>query len=86
MSNSLSIIVWSKDGCHFCEEVKQYLDEKEIDYQTIDVTHHEDRRDILELKYGVRHVPVIEVGSGNHYQGITELGTNHIEKALNQLA
>lgn len=29
MSNSLNIIVWSKEGCHYCEEVKQFLDEKD---------------------------------------------------------
>lgn len=82
MSNSLNIIVWSKEGCHYCEEVKQYLDEKGLDYKSVDVTQHDDRRDILEIKYGIRYVPVVEIGQGNTFEGVTELGLEHLEKAL----
>ncbi|MGE8081050.1 glutaredoxin family protein [Peribacillus loiseleuriae] len=85
MSHSLSVIVWSKEGCHYCAEVKQYLEEKEIEYQTVDVTNHDERRDILELKYGVRYVPVVEIGKGNVYEGVTELGIPHLEKALERV-
>lgn len=62
MTQSLTIIVWSKKGCSYCEEVKRYLEAKELEYKSVDVTDHDDRRDILEAKYGVRHVPVIEIG------------------------
>lgn len=82
MSNSLKIIVWSKKGCHYCEEVKKYLDEKGWDYSSVDVTQHDDRRDILEIKYGIRYVPVVEIGQGDIFEGVTELGLEHLEKAL----
>lgn len=82
MGKSLSVVVWSKEGCHYCNDVKSYLEERGIDYQTIDVTNHDERRDILEVKYGVRYVPVVEIGEGNVYRAVTELGIEHLEKAL----
>ncbi|MCM3397620.1 glutaredoxin [Oceanobacillus profundus] len=78
----LNVVVWSKQGCSYCAEVKQYLNEKGITYKDIDVTDHDDRRDILEVKYGVRHVPVVEIGQENQYEAITEIGVQYIEKAL----
>jgi glutaredoxin 3 len=85
MENSLSVVVWSKQGCSYCSEVKQYLDENEIKYKNVDVTNHDERRDILETKYGVRHVPVVEIGKGNVYEGVTEVGIQHLEKALERV-
>lgn len=50
----------------------------------IDVTNNDDRRDILKAKHGVRHVPVVELGPGNIYEAVTEVGIDHLEKALAQ--
>ena len=69
-------------GCHYCGEVKGYLEGKGISYKTVDVTEHDDRRDILELKYGIRYVPVVEIGQGNEFEAVTELGIEHLEAAL----
>jgi glutaredoxin len=85
MENSLSVVVWSKQGCSYCSDVKQYLDENGIKYKNVDVTNHDERRDILETKYGVRHVPVVEIGKGNVYEGVTEVGIQHLEKALERV-
>lgn len=85
MEEALSVVVWSKQGCHYCEEVKQYLKEKEIAYQTVDVTNHDERRDILEIKYGVRYVPIIEIGRGNVYESVTEMGIPYLEEVLERL-
>ncbi|TKH07395.1 glutaredoxin [Peribacillus simplex] len=82
MGEALNVVVWSKQGCHYCEEVKQYLKEKDIAYQTVDVTDHDERRDILEIKYGVRYVPIIEIGRGNVYESVTEIGIPYLEKVL----
>lgn len=82
MEKQQSIIVWSKEGCSYCNEVKTYLEENNLTYETIDVTENDDRRDILEAKYGVRHVPVVEIGEGNVYKAVTEVGIEHVEKAL----
>lgn len=82
MGKELSVVVWAKDGCHYCGEVKQYLKDKGVKYETIDVTHHEERRDILEVKYGVRHVPVVEIGQDEVYKAVTKVGIEYLEKAL----
>ncbi|MDQ0206542.1 glutaredoxin family protein [Alkalicoccobacillus murimartini] len=82
MSEIQSVIVWSKEGCHYCAEVKDFLHEKSIPYQTIDVTNHDERRDILDIKYGVRHVPVVEIGEGHTYKGITKVGLEYLKEAL----
>ena len=85
MGKVSSVVVWAKEGCHYCAEVKQFLEDKEIPYQTIDVTHHDEFRDILEIKYGIRHVPVVEIGQGEVYEGVTGLGLQHLEKALEKV-
>lgn len=82
MGKALSVVVWSKEGCHYCAEVKDYLEENNIEYRTVDVTNHDEFRDILEIKYGVRHVPVVEIGQGEVYKGVTEVGIHHLEEAL----
>jgi glutaredoxin 3 len=82
MSKRFSVIVWSKQGCHYCTEVKSYLENQNISYQTVDVTNHDDYRDILEVKYGVRHVPVVEIGKDEVYEGVIEVGLEHLVKAL----
>ena len=82
MAEINTIVVWSKQGCSYCEEVKVYLESKGLDYQTIDITEKEDRRDILEAKYGVRHVPVVELGHGTLYEAVTKVGIEHLEELL----
>ncbi|MBZ5201663.1 glutaredoxin family protein [Planomicrobium chinense] len=84
MAQSPSIIVWSKQGCHYCAEVKEYLEANRLSYKTVDVTENDDRRDILEIKYGVRYVPVVEIGKDNVYKAVVELGIENLEEALEQ--
>ncbi|MFJ8066947.1 glutaredoxin family protein [Psychrobacillus sp. NPDC096426] len=82
MAQNLSVVVWSKEGCSYCNEVKEYLTEQNIAYKTVDVTNHDEFRDILEMKYGVRHVPVVEIGEGTVYRGVTEVGLEYLKAAL----
>lgn len=82
MSKELSVVVWSKEGCSYCDEVKEYLTGKNIAYQTVDVTNHDEFRDILNIKYGVRHVPVVEIGEGGVYRGVTEVGLGYLKSIL----
>ena len=82
MAQDLSVVVWSKQGCSYCNEVKEYLSEQNIEYKTVDVTNHDEYRDILDIKYGVRHVPVVEIGKNNVYEGVTEVGIEHLKASL----
>lgn len=82
MAQDISVVVWSKEGCSYCNEVKEYLSKQIIAYKTVDVTNHDEYRDILDVKYGVRHVPVVEIGKNNVYEGITEVGIEHLKAAL----
>lgn len=83
MAKDISVVVWTKDGCSYCNEVKGYLEEQNISYKTVDVTYQDEFRTILDTKYGVRHVPVVEIGSGNTFQAVTEVGLEHLKAALN---
>lgn len=62
--------------------MKKYLEDKGIQYRSIDVTDQDEFRDILEVKYGVRHVPVVEIGNGHVYEGVTEVGLVYLVQAL----
>lgn len=86
MSNSLDIIVWSKQGCSYCAEVKGYLEQEGIPYKTVDVTEHDEFRDILETKYGVRYVPVVEIGRDNTFKAVTELGIENVKKVIDEFS
>ncbi|NCG68117.1 NrdH-redoxin [Bacillus coagulans] len=79
-----TIVVWSKQGCQYCQAVKDYLKEQNLAYTDVDITEQDHLRDVLEAKYGVRYVPVVEIGSreGRNYYAVTEIGVEHLEKAL----
>lgn len=81
-----SIILWAKDGCHYCQEIKDFFQKNKLAYQVIDVTQQDNFRDILFAKYGIRYVPVVEVASaGSHvYRGITDLGLEHVVNGLRE--
>lgn len=56
------IIVYSTQSCHFCKEVKEFLDKNKITYTLIDVgTDASKRREMIE-KSNQMGVPVITVG------------------------
>lgn len=84
MTHKVDVIVWSKEGCSYCAEVKTYLQEQGVNYKTVDVTHNDVFRDILEAKYGVRYVPVVEIGSteSGFFQAVTEIGIEHLKVVL----
>ncbi|MDR0123923.1 glutaredoxin family protein [Bacillus zhangzhouensis] len=83
MSNNQKIILWSKNGCSYCKEIQSYFNEQHISYSTIDVTEHDDYRNILEEKYGVRYVPVVEISNDPHvYQALLNPDIDALRKAL----
>lgn len=81
---SVNIVLWAKQGCHYCQEIKDYLKAENLDYEVVDVTENDQFRDILNAKYGVSYVPVVEIGQkdSNHYQGIIDLGLENVINGL----
>ncbi|AJS60501.1 glutaredoxin family protein [Paenibacillus sp. IHBB 10380] len=85
MSTNPKIVVWSKPGCHYCAEVKSYLEANHYSYENIDVGGNDILRDVLEVKYGIRHVPVVEIGREGKFEGVVEVGLKHLQAALERL-
>lgn len=88
MSVSNNIVIWSKKGCHYCKEIKEYFETEEILYQEVDVTEHDYLRDVLDTKYGIRHVPVVEIGNQEtgDYHAVIEVGLDHVKNAIAKVA
>jgi len=59
----MKIKIYGTGNCHFCKVAKQYFDDKELEYEYIDVIHTEGARDeMLIYSKGQLNVPVIVVG------------------------
>lgn len=78
MSNQTNIILWSREGCGACQALKSELKKENISYKNLDVEEHQFLRDVLEVKYGIRHVPVVEIGHGHQYEAILDVDLNKI--------
>ena len=69
----MKIKIYGKPNCSYCTDSKQFLDEKGIDYQYVDIEEGLGQREMLLEKYpSVKTVPVIEV-DGVWIGGYTEL-------------
>ena len=79
---SAKILLWNRKGCHHCEELKAYFHEKGYQYESIDVEGRDYLRDLLEIKYGIRHVPVVEIGDEGQFKGVIEKDYEQIEKLI----
>jgi len=56
------ISVFTTKTCSYCVMVKRYLDAKNVDYKTVDVTDDPEKRQELAEKTGYTTVPVITDG------------------------
>ncbi|WP_409405129.1 glutaredoxin family protein [Priestia megaterium] len=79
---SVKILLWNRKGCYHCEELKAYFHEKGHQYESIDVEGKDYLRDLLEIKYGIRHVPVVEIGDKGQFKGVIEKDYEQIEKLI----
>jgi len=84
MARGQKVVLWGRQGCQGCQNVKAFLEEKGYAYETVDVEGRDYLRDVLELKYGVRHVPVVEIGNGQVYEAVTDGDLQRIEALLKQ--
>lgn len=54
--------VYSTPTCPFCMQLKAYLEEKEVDFEDIDVSSDQEKAQEMIKKSGQMGVPVLEVG------------------------
>lgn len=67
----MSVKVYGKQGCGFCEKSKTLCELYELEYEYIDCTFDEAALDFL-IENGFRTVPQVYV-DGKHIGGYTEL-------------
>ena len=74
----MSVIVYSTPTCPFCHKAKNYLNEKGVDFEDIDVSEDEAKGKEMVEKSGQMGVPVLDVN------GTIIVGFDHgkIDEAL----
>jgi len=55
-----NITVYSTPTCPWCIKVKEWLKEKKIEFDDIDVSENEDAKNVMVEKSGQMGVPVID--------------------------
>lgn len=64
----MSIVIYTKPGCPYCQQARDHYDSKEIPYTEFDAQNDRDRqREMLEFSGGDLTVPCI-VENGVHVQ------------------
>lgn len=77
----MKAIVWSKNQCPYCDQAKNLLKLKGIEYEERNINNGYDREDLLEAVPGARTVPQIFLDD-KLIGGFTEL-KKHLEEAKN---
>ncbi len=56
--------IYSADGCQPCVDLKNYLKEKKVDFELIDITNKENFKKVRSIikKTNFRAIPIIEKG------------------------
>lgn len=67
-----SVVVWSKDGCPFCDRAVALLEHKQIDYELRKIGGEWTREQLLEAVPTAKTVPQIVI-DGEQIGGFTEL-------------
>lgn len=67
-----SVVVWSKDGCPFCDRAVALLESKGIEYELKKIGHGWSKEQLLESVPTARTVPQIVI-DGESIGGFTEL-------------
>ncbi|MDA1196899.1 MAG: glutaredoxin family protein [Nanoarchaeota archaeon] len=76
--SSEKVKVYSTPSCPWCVKAKEYLKEKNVEYEDIDVAEDEKARNAMIEKSGQMSVPVLDV----HGTIIVGFDQDAIDKAL----
>ena len=78
---SIPVKIYSTPACGHCKQAKEFLEEKGIAFESVDVS--QDKEALAEMKRisgGARSVPVISIGD----QVIVGFEPDQMQKALDQ--
>ncbi len=73
-----NVIVYSTQTCPYCHMVKDYLKEKEIEFEDIDVSQDQEKAKEMMSKSGQSGVPVLDIDG----KIIVGFNREEIDKAL----
>ncbi|ANA86444.1 thioredoxin domain [Gordonia phage OneUp] len=83
MSQPYKIIVYSKPACVQCNAVKKWLDERQIAYETFDVTTDDGAEGFAKITgWGYQQVPVTVVRDTESNELVEHFGGNAVTKLL----
>lgn len=66
------VVIYSKDPCPYCVRAKNFLNEKNISFQEIDLTNDMDQLEKIKTQFNWRTVPMILI-DGKLVGGYTDL-------------
>lgn len=78
------ITIYSKDPCPYCVRAKNFLDEKGVSYDVIDLTDKPEEIDRIKNETGWRTVPIILI-DGKLVGGYTDLKALDEEGKLDEM-
>ncbi|MBD3259098.1 NrdH-redoxin [Candidatus Woesearchaeota archaeon] len=61
MAEKKKVVVYSTPTCPFCNHVKEFLKENDIEFEDIDVSKSQDKAKEMVEKSGQMGVPVIDI-------------------------
>jgi len=73
----MNAVIWSKDGCTFCEQAKNLLKTKGIAYEERNINHGYTKQQLLEAVPTARTLPQIFL-DGELIGGFSELSKHLI--------
>ena len=68
----LHVILYSKAGCHLCDEAREYLEDAASAYADVEIDEIDIRRDTLLFERYRHRIPVIEVNGVERLEGRIE--------------
>ena len=57
----MSVIVYSTPQCPYCKKVKEYFEEKDVEYEDINVAENQEKQQEMIEKSDQMGVPVIDI-------------------------
>lgn len=66
------VIVYGTPTCHFCHMVKDFLDEKKVEYEYINVAADREKLQEMVDKSGQMGVPVVQIGDDEMIVGFNQ--------------